>query len=80
MKKTIVIGADHAGYPMKQFLLQQLTEAGCSVEDAGTYDEASCNTQPYAQKVGAARHTPGKPHSSTRERTGLVRSGTRTRL
>ena len=51
MKKTIVIGADHAGYPMKQFLLQQLTEAGCSVEDAGTYDEASCNTQPYAQKV-----------------------------
>ena len=51
MKKTIVIGADHAGYPMKQFLLQQLTEAGCSVEDVGTYDEESCNTQPYAQKV-----------------------------
>ena len=51
MKKTIVIGADHAGYPMKQFLLQQLKEAGCSVEDAGTYDEKSCNTQPYAQKV-----------------------------
>ena len=51
MKKTIVIGADHAGYPMKQFLLQQLKAAGCSVEDVGTYDEESCNTQPYAQKV-----------------------------
>ena len=51
MKKTIVIGADHAGYPMKRFLLQQLTEAGFCVEDAGTYDEESCNTQPYAQKV-----------------------------
>ena len=51
MKKTIVIGADHAGYPMKQFLLQQLKEAGCSVEDVGTYDEESCNTQPYAQQV-----------------------------
>lgn len=51
MKKTIVIGADHAGYPMKQFLLQQLKEAGCCVEDAGTYDEGACNTQLYAQKV-----------------------------
>ena len=51
MKKTIVIGSDHAGYPMKQFLLQQLQDAGYSVEDMGTHDEESCNTQPYAQSV-----------------------------
>ena len=52
MKKTIVIGADHAGYPMKQFLLQQLTEAGCSVEDAGTYDDAQKVAEEVAKGEG----------------------------
>lgn len=51
MKKVIVIGADHAGYPLKQFLLRQLEKTGYVVEDAGTNSEESCNTQPYAQKV-----------------------------
>ena len=51
MGKTIVVGSDHAGYPMKRFLMEKLTEAGCTVEDKGTYDEVSCNTQPYAQAV-----------------------------
>lgn len=51
MKKTVVIGSDHAGYPMKRFLMRQLEEEGYCVEDKGTHDEASCNTQPYAQAV-----------------------------
>lgn len=51
MKKMIVIGSDHAGYPMKRFLLQRLEEEGYGVEDKGTHDEVSCNTQPYAQSV-----------------------------
>ena len=41
MKKTIVIGCDHAGFKMKNFLIDKLKEAGYTVEDKGTYSEES---------------------------------------
>ena len=49
--KQIVIGSDHAGYKMKQFLIQQLQEAGYDVEDKGTYSEDSVDAGAYAIKV-----------------------------
>ena len=49
--KQIVIGSDHAGYKMKQFLIQQLQDAGYDVEDKGTYSEDSVDAGAYAIKV-----------------------------
>ena len=46
-----MIGSDHAGYKMKQFLIQQLQEAGYDVEDKGTYSEDSVDAGAYAIKV-----------------------------
>ena len=52
MKKTIVIGSDHAGYKMKCFLIKQLEDAGYTVEDKGTDSEASVDAGEFAIKVG----------------------------
>lgn len=43
MKKTneIVIGADHAGYALKEFLKPKLTEMGYTIKDFGTDSEES---------------------------------------
>ena len=49
--KQIVIGSDHAGYKMKQFLIQQLQDVGYDVEDKGTYSEDSVDAGAYAIKV-----------------------------
>lgn len=49
--KQIVIGSDHAGYKMKQFLIQQLQDVGYDVEDKGTYNEDSVDAGAYAIKV-----------------------------
>ncbi len=38
---TIVVGADHAGYALKERLAQSLREQGFTVEDVGCYSEAS---------------------------------------
>ena len=36
----IAIGADHAGYELKQFLVKQLASSGYEVLDLGTHDSA----------------------------------------
>ncbi len=51
MKKTIVIGCDHAGYRMKQFIISNLKSAGYTVEDKGTYSEESVDAGEFAVKV-----------------------------
>lgn len=51
MKKTIVIGCDHAGFKMKNFLIDKLKEAGYTVEDKGTYSEESVDAGEFAVKV-----------------------------
>ena len=51
MKKTIVIGSDHAGYKMKSFLIKQLQEVGYIVEDKGTNSEESVDASKFAIKV-----------------------------
>ena len=51
MKKTIHIGADSAGYPLKQELIVHLKELGYEVVDHGTDSTASCHYPVFAEKV-----------------------------
>ena len=39
--KTVGVACDHAGYPLKQFVLQYLEEKGYPVKDYGTWSDAS---------------------------------------
>lgn len=50
----IAIGADHAGYPLKKFLVDFLAEAGHEVEDLGTHSEESVDYPPICAEVGRA--------------------------
>ncbi|MEO5826371.1 MAG: ribose 5-phosphate isomerase B [Gemmatimonadales bacterium] len=51
MPKPIPIGADHAGYAMKQVLADELLRLGYEVEDVGTNSEASTDYADYAHTV-----------------------------
>lgn len=50
----IAIGADHAGYRLKQHLVQVLKEAGHDVDDHGTHAEESVDYPPICAAVGRA--------------------------
>jgi ribose 5-phosphate isomerase B len=48
----IVIGADHAGFELKQRLVQELQEWGHAVVDVGTYDAEPADYPDPAEMVG----------------------------
>ena len=48
----IAIGADHAGFALKQHLVRILREAGHDVDDRGTHDEQSVDYPPICAEVG----------------------------
>jgi len=50
----IAIGADHAGFTLKEHLKQTLTRLGHSVDDHGTHSEASVDYPPICIAVGRA--------------------------
>lgn len=50
-KKTIIIGADHGGFPLKEDLLKYLQSHNYNVIDKGTYSEASCDYPDIAHDV-----------------------------
>lgn len=50
-KRKIVIGADSAGYELKEHLKQMLTNEGYEVSDKGTDSTASCHYPDYARAV-----------------------------
>ena len=50
----IAIGADHAGFALKQHLKETLTRLGHSVDDHGTTSEASVDYPPICIAVGRA--------------------------
>ena len=50
----IAIGADHAGYPLKQHLLTTLADLGHHVMDLGTDSEESVDYPPIMAAVGRA--------------------------
>jgi len=50
----IAIGCDHAGFRLKQEIINHLDEKEILYKDYGTYDEKSCDYPVYAKKVSAA--------------------------
>lgn len=50
----IAIGADHAGWPLKEGLVRFLMDRGWDVEDFGTFNDESVDYPDYAEKVGRA--------------------------
>jgi ribose 5-phosphate isomerase B len=50
----IALGADHAGYELKEKIKQRLTAQGLSVEDKGTTSDASVDYPDFARAVGEA--------------------------
>ncbi len=50
----VAIGADHAGYSMKEGLKTFLTELGCEVVDYGPSEETSVDYPDFAEKVSMA--------------------------
>src|SRR5262245_41888928 len=50
----IAIGADHAGFSLKEHLKQTLTRLGHTVDDHGTHSEASVDYPPICIGVGRA--------------------------
>jgi ribose 5-phosphate isomerase B len=53
-KEKIVIGSDHAGYDLKQFLIIQLKEKSIPVEDVGCFNTESVHYPAIARKVAGA--------------------------
>src|SRR5574344_561957 len=49
--KTIAIGSDHAGFELKNKIVEHLKEKGFEVKDFGTYSEESCDYPDYARAV-----------------------------
>jgi ribose 5-phosphate isomerase B len=47
----IAIGADHAGFDLKQRVADQLRSAGHEVDDLGTHERASVDYPDYAARV-----------------------------
>ena len=50
----IVVGSDHAGFPMKAEMLAFLKEQGHEIEDVGSYDPLPVDFPDIARKVAAA--------------------------
>ena len=50
----IAIGADHAGFLLKEHLKETLTRLGHEVDDHGTHSEASVDYPPICASVGRA--------------------------
>jgi len=49
----IIIGADHAGYPMKEKVKAFLQDRGITVEDAGTHSDKSVDYTDFGKAVAS---------------------------
>lgn len=54
MQATIGIASDHAGYELKEFIRQYLSEKGIDFIDFGTDSPASCDYPDFAHALGNA--------------------------
>ena len=54
MAKKLAIGADHAGFLLKNHLAQKLRAEGHDVQDLGTHDAQSVDYPDFAAAVGRA--------------------------
>jgi len=53
IQKTIAIGADHGGFPLKEKLKHFLTESGYKIMDCGTHSSASVDYPKFAYAVAS---------------------------
>ncbi len=49
---TVVVGSDHAGYELKQYLKDRLMAWGHDVEDVGTHSTEPCDYPTFGVAVG----------------------------
>ncbi|MFP4418181.1 MAG: ribose 5-phosphate isomerase B [Fibrobacterota bacterium] len=52
MKEPIIIGSDHAGFKMKEFIKSELEKTGVPYNDIGTHSIDSTDYPLYAGKIG----------------------------
>lgn len=52
LKPRVSLGADHAGYPVKESIRKFLEDSGYGVDDLGTWSEESVDYPDYALAVG----------------------------
>lgn len=53
-KTTIGLASDHAGYGLKQYVIQYLESRGMKYEDFGCTSETSCDYPDFAHALGSA--------------------------
>ncbi len=53
-KETIVLGSDHAGFKLKEYVKGIVLKKKHKVEDLGSYDEERVDYPDYAEKVALA--------------------------
>lgn len=53
-RAPVVVGADHAGYPLKEALVEALREDGYDVQDMGTFSLDSVDYPDIAREVAEA--------------------------
>ena len=49
--KTVGLASDHAGFPLKKFVVQYLEEHGYPYKDYGTYSDMSCDYPDFAHAL-----------------------------
>ena len=54
IQEVIPIGSDHAGFPLKDYLITELSEKGYHFHDYGTTSEASVDYPDFVHPVAAA--------------------------
>ena len=52
--KTIGLACDHAGFPLKQFVIQYLESKGYQYKDFGTSSDTSCDYPDFAHPLAEA--------------------------
>ena len=56
-RETIIIGADHAGFGVKEFIKKELLKMDYPVKDVGTYSTAPVDYPDYAERVAVEVRT-----------------------
>jgi RpiB/LacA/LacB family sugar-phosphate isomerase len=54
MTMIIAVACDHAGFPLKDDVVDAIESTGCQVLDLGTYDQEPVDYPDYAEKAGRA--------------------------
>ncbi|MDD3029194.1 MAG: ribose 5-phosphate isomerase B [Alphaproteobacteria bacterium] len=50
-QKTVSLGSDHRGFPLKSLFINALKEKGFQIVDVGPFSDARCDAGDFAQKL-----------------------------